>query len=410
MTERLMSSDDGLNTPDPPIRIGTGVMDYFIIVMLGTTVIVAVAFFTGYLVKRSLSNKGAFAPRSKADRPLWILGILLAAILWLTSSLLLYGSVNVSGISRSSTSLAAMKWLVQYAAGFMLWFNLVLYRIIRIYLRMTRIKTGWQPWSLLAVLQAPFVTVSLLALVVARVQFSPNGWLIQSMGWNVAMILTVLAYATTFVYFTIKAGRVMERHHEMYRYVIFCGTSLVFPLYDLLCLLATSTDAMRVAQAGSAAVQSTIVAVQMTAVIACLTVIGNMGHLYFLVLRRKRTEMPRKELFTFAAFADLHLDARVDVERQVPRETDLVDPDMDGEDPITDIPALTDPTFKIIPETAKRWIGQKRQRDLDGFLREMPPEVSNRVDRDTAYYSYRNRPKASDLTDANVQAALDSLK
>ncbi len=254
---------------------------------LGVGLIISlVALYSTYLVvrrvrhwerKRIVAGGRALYAKSKADRPLWVFGLLLAGCLWIWGALCVAGVLAVHVEGEGAIACGWSRWLVEYLFGFVLWTVLVLYKLCRKYFQL-RITAVRAPHALVAIaaLWAPYALASgAVALFLDGGAFADSdGICIGSEHIAPYYYGGLLVYVGLFAFFLYKVRRTIGAHHEVIRYAIFLSTSAAFPLLDGAAQMAGINDVVAVQQG--------------LCVLAMLLVLGNLAHIFVLVLKSKR--------------------------------------------------------------------------------------------------------------------------
>ena len=118
-----------------------------------------------YMISR-MSEKNDIAARSrsaqnKADRPFWVFGCLISGTIWMVASLLLSGNFNIYYGGTSQYLCIMLKVVLQYTFGYILWINLIIYRLFRLFMVHSWIVKPLHAMIVLSILQAPFIVYSI---------------------------------------------------------------------------------------------------------------------------------------------------------------------------------------------------------------------------------------------------------
>lgn len=237
---------------------------------LGTIVILFLLFFI-YLIVRATRRRRPGYTRSKADRPSWVLTLVVAGSTLIFSTLLVEGVIVIE--TEAPVACSLIKFVGQYTLGWILWAAAVNYKLIRKYyqLRLTRQEA---PHALLAIfLQLlPFALLAFFEALLARSFRDELDLCILEVPWLAALYAMTGLLLLIFLFAFVKIRRTIGAHHEIIRYGIFMSTSFLFPLIDAIVQLTPPL-------AGE------IWAGQLLVVLALLLVLGNMMHIFVLVLK-----------------------------------------------------------------------------------------------------------------------------
>ena len=197
--------------------------------------------FLFYMITR-MSEKDDVMARSrsaqnKADRPFWVIGCLISGSIWMISTLLISGDFNIYDKGISSYACIMLKIVLQYTFGYILWINLIIYRLFRLFMVHAWTVKPLHAMVVLSILQAPFLVFSIVALV-AETDCSPKedyaGYLTytQNLDWSIPFYCLALSYLFVFSYFTFKVSKITGTFKDLKRYIFFCGLSFLFLIFD----------------------------------------------------------------------------------------------------------------------------------------------------------------------------------
>jgi hypothetical protein len=197
--------------------------------------------FLFYMITR-MSEKNDVMARSrssqnKADRPFWVIGCLISGSIWMVSTLLISGDFNIYSQGMSSYACVLLKIVLQYTFGYILWINLIIYRLFRLYMVHSWTVKPLHAMVVLSILQAPFLVFSVVALA-AETNCLPAedfaGYLTctQNMDWSIPFYCLALSYLFVFSYFTFKVSKITGTFKDLKRYIFFCGLSFLFLIFD----------------------------------------------------------------------------------------------------------------------------------------------------------------------------------
>lgn len=241
---------------------------------LGTVLILLILYFT-YLLVRRLRVRHPYRRVSKADRPLWILSLIVAGSAWVVSVLLDSGSFTVT--PEAGASCALIKHVGVYLFGYSLWICLVLYKLVRKFYQFRVVK--YQPPHALAVvagLWVPFILLAIISSVFDESSRTSEGTCTVSWQWMLPTYGLLAAYAGLFIFLMSKIRRTIGEHHQVIRYSIFLATSFLFPLADGIALAFKILDYPSLMG-------------QLLVLLTLLLVLGNMTHIFVLVLRGRQS-------------------------------------------------------------------------------------------------------------------------
>lgn len=196
--------------------------------------------FLIYLLNRIKERNDIIAKsrsaQNKADRPYWVVGCLISGCLWMIGTMLLSGNYGI--FSEDDLYLCIfLKYLVQYNFGYILWINLIIYRLIRLYMVHAWIVKPLHAIIVLSILMAPFLLFSGLAFGLNSNCVPVSGYngfpyCRQSLEWNIAFYVISFLYLFVFVFFAFKVRQVTGTLKDLKRYITFCGVSFVFVVFD----------------------------------------------------------------------------------------------------------------------------------------------------------------------------------
>lgn len=339
------------------------------------------AFF-GYLLVRSFKRQkdvyGKKKVPSKADRPLYICGLVLAATNWLLGTLFTTGTVTLKPDFDVASLPAAMIYFVQYLCGALLWLWLTVDRMLARYASVR--FAGEDKWRMGLVLRVaacllafiPFLAVAITAVAMDKVEINSMGVTDQDDVFEIIMVIYhgLLALGIAFLIFKIR--KIIGNFHELIRYSIFVGLTLLFFLNDALTTLVHPLQREVVAQ------QSLMLLVW---------VVSTASIHWLLILAMK----PRKQV---QAESSAEEDSIERTETVRPRLTDaqainqFIDEDSCGANEPAES-AIFDKTKAVL------WYGLPRLRlarqgkppHLLEFVRQLPEELVEGLDRDMGYFA-----------------------
>lgn len=264
---------------------------------LGTVVILFLLYFI-YLIVRATRRKRPGYTRSKADRPSWVLTLVVAGSALIFSTLLAEGVLVIE--TEVAIACSLIKFLGQYTLGWILWAAAVNYKLIRKYYQLRRARQE-APHALLTIfLQLlPFALLTFFEAILARSFRDELDLCSLEVPWLIALYAMISLLLLIFLFSFIKVRRTIGAHHEIIRYGIFMSTSFLFPLADAIVKLTPSL-------AGE------VWAGQMLVILALLLVLGNMMHVFVLVLKG-RHPLPKDILPMASAGAETTLSLDSDV-------------------------------------------------------------------------------------------------
>lgn len=175
--------------------------------------------------------------QNKADRPFWIVGCLVSGSIWMISTLLISGDFNIYSKGLSSYACVMLKIVLQYTFGYILWINLIIYRLFRLFMVHAWTVKPLHAMIVLSILQAPFLVFSIVALI-AETNCAPvqdyAGYLTytQNLDWSIPFYCLALSYLFVFSYFTLKVSKITGTFKDLKRYIFFCGLSFLFLIFD----------------------------------------------------------------------------------------------------------------------------------------------------------------------------------
>lgn len=226
-------------------------LDYFDTVLM--TLITGVCtlnllLFIFYMISR-MSEKNDIMARSrsaqnKADRPFWVFGCLISGTIWMVSSLLLSGNFNIY-YGGSQYICIMLKVVLQYTFGYILWINLIIYRLCRLFMVHAWTVKPLHAMIVLSILQAPFIVYSIADLAAdsncsVKRDMEEYSTCVPSMDWSIALYTMSFLYLILFVYLTVKVSKITGTFKDLKRYISFCGLSFLFLIFDASLYLSQS--------------------------------------------------------------------------------------------------------------------------------------------------------------------------
>jgi hypothetical protein len=218
---------------------GVDFFDQTLLVLVAVVCSINFLLFLVYLLTRYKERNDIIAKsrssQNKADRPYWVVGCLISGSLWMIGTALLSGNY---GISLGESYLCILlKYIIQYCFGYILWINLIVYRLIRLYMVHAWVVKPLHAMIVLSMLMAPFLLFTSLALGLnstCEPISGYNGYLYCSQGveWNSAFYSISFLYLFVFVFFAFKVRQITGTLKDLKRYIAFCGISFVFVILD----------------------------------------------------------------------------------------------------------------------------------------------------------------------------------
>lgn len=368
---------------------------------LGTVVILFLLYFI-YLIVRATRRKRPGYTRSKADRPSWVLTLVVAGSALIFSTLLAEGILVIE--TEVAIACSLIKFLGQYTLGWILWAAAVNYKLIRKYYQL-RLARQEAPHALLAIfLQVlPFALLAFFEAILARSFRDELDLCSLEVPWLIALYSMISLLLLIFLVSFIKIRRTIGAHHEIIRYGIFMSTSFLFPLADAIVKFTPS-------------LVGEVWAGQMLVVLALLLVLGNMMHIFVLVLKGKHP-LPKDILPMASAGAGTTLSLDSDVSA--------------GDEVINDQPAQTlDDVNKLmaeapvmalrapLPEAPSMVLSRPRRSATDTdevepnferFVDHLPATLANDIDRRRGYWVAQSRRRTHTVMEFDLDHAFRYL-
>lgn len=221
--------------------LGIDFFDSVLATLIAGVCSINLLLFLFYMITR-MSEKNDVMARSrsaqnKADRPFWVIGCLISGSIWMISTLLISGDFNIYSKGLSSYVCVLLKIVLQYTFGYILWINLIIYRLFRLFMVHAWTVKPLHAMVVLSILQAPFLIFSIVALA-AETNCLPAedyaGYLTctQAMDWSIPFYCLALSYVMVFSYFTFKVSKITGTFKDLKRYIFFCGLSFLFLIFD----------------------------------------------------------------------------------------------------------------------------------------------------------------------------------
>jgi hypothetical protein len=245
---------------------------------IGTIIVLWALFAIYLLVRMTRSRRTGGYHKSKADRPTWIALLGVSGSVWIFTTLLYSGVLTIEP-ENDFYACGLLKYVGQYFFGWTLWMAAVNYKLIRKFYQF-RVTKKRAPHALLAIALhlVPFALLAGLAVAFSRT--FRDGLDIctvshYSCEWLVPLYAGVLLFVGVFIFCAVKIRRTVGMHHEIIRYDIFLCSSFLFPAVDAIVQFVPLLD-------------EAVWAGQLLTALAIILVLANLGHVYILVLRRKR--------------------------------------------------------------------------------------------------------------------------
>lgn len=220
---------------------GIDFFDSFLITLIAGVCSINLLLFLFYMITRMTEKDDVLArsrsAQNKADRPFWVIGCLISGSIWMISTLMISGDFNIYNNSLTSYTCVMLKIVLQYTFGYILWINLIIYRLFRLFMVHAWTVKPLHAMVVLSILQAPFIIFSIVALV-AETNCLPAedyaGYLTckQNLDWSVPFYCLALSYLLVFTYFTVKVSKITGTFKDLKRYIFFCGLSFLFLIFD----------------------------------------------------------------------------------------------------------------------------------------------------------------------------------
>ena len=220
---------------------GIDFFDIVLIALIAGVCSINLLLFLFYLISRRSEKNDVLArsrsAQNKADRPFWVIGCLISGAIWMISTLVLSGDFNIYNRGVTQYTCIMLKIVLQYTFGYILWINLIIYRLFRLFMVHAWVVKPLHAMLVLSILQAPFVIFSIAALAtnnncVARGDFEGYLTCTQSPDWSIPFYCLALIYLIVFLYFTFKVSKITGTFKDLKRYIFFCGLSFLFLIFD----------------------------------------------------------------------------------------------------------------------------------------------------------------------------------
>ena len=219
-------------------------LDYFdsvLIALITGVCTINLLLFIFYMISR-MSEKNDVTARSrsaqnKADRPFWVFGCLISGTIWMVASVLLSGNFNIYYGGTSQNLCIILKVVLQYTFGYILWINLIIYRLCRLFMVHAWTVKPLHAMIVLSILQTPFIVYSIADLSAdsncgSRSDMESYSTCVPSMNWSIALYTMSFLYLILFVYLTVKVSKITGTFKDLKRYISFCGLSFLFLIFD----------------------------------------------------------------------------------------------------------------------------------------------------------------------------------
>ena len=220
---------------------GIDFFDSVLIALIAGVCSINLLLFLFYMISRMTEKNDVVArsrsAQNKADRPFWVVGCLISGSVWMISTLLISGDFSIYEKGVTTYTCVMLKIVLQYTFGYILWINLIIYRLFRLFMVHAWTVKPFHAMVVLSILQAPFVIFSIVALA-ADTNCLPTsdyaGYLTCSpnMDWSIPFYCLALSYLLVFSYFTFKVSKITGTFKDLKRYIFFCGLSFLFLIFD----------------------------------------------------------------------------------------------------------------------------------------------------------------------------------
>lgn len=204
-----------------------------------------------YLIyQRTRQRTGAV--KSKADRPLYITGLVFSSTAWILGTLYTTGTIAV----REPVPYlpAVMIYAVQYLLGVLLWLWLTIDRMLRRYSQVRFAGSAQRARALLlrhlsmAVAFVPFLVLSAVAVALDKVEVNALGVTDQDDVFEAILVAYLGLYLLAISFLAVKTRRIIGDFHELIRYTVFILTTMLFFVYDAMTTLWHGLQTELVAQ------------------------------------------------------------------------------------------------------------------------------------------------------------------
>lgn len=219
---------------------GLDFFDSVLIALIAGVCTINLLLFIFYMISRMSEENDIMArsrsAQNKADRPFWVFGCLISGTIWMVSSLLLSGNFNIY-YGGSQCMCIMLKVVLQYTFGYILWINLIIYRLCRLFMVHAWTVKPLHAMIVLSILQAPFIVYSIADLAAdsncsVRSDTESYSTCVPSTDWSIALYTMSFLYLILFVYLTVKVSNITGTFKDLKRYISFCGLSFLFLIFD----------------------------------------------------------------------------------------------------------------------------------------------------------------------------------
>lgn len=166
----------------------------------------------------------------RIDRPLWIGMTLASGAIWMVSTLVLAGTVDLIPLQLSMC--IGWRWWAEYTAGYGLWVTLILYRTFRLWQAFVLARKPWHAAVVFLLLISPFLALSSVATIldVPMLAQDNQGGLVceDALGWKIILHLLAFAYLPVTLYFWLKLRGATQSYAQLAPYFIFIYLAFVF--------------------------------------------------------------------------------------------------------------------------------------------------------------------------------------
>ena len=375
----------------PELHVRTTPMDALLVTLGFGTIVALLVIFMLYLITRLFRqhrNRDGQITRSKADRPLWVFGLVFSASVLIICSLLFEGAMITS--NEITISCTLIRYLGQYGLGFPLWISLVLYKLVRKYYQYRVVKRK-PPHALLTIflLMLPFMINSVCMIVFDQCTRGIEG---QCRVWDLLSVSTyalLAIYLCVFIVLMVKIRRTIGDHHEVIRYSIFLSTSFLYPLLDAVVHLTPLTDRLLFGE--------------LLVILVIVLVVGHMAHIFALVFKNKSGRLPRgilpnsNDIPKSPAIMSLSSISSLTVQ----------DPSDESALEATEYTRFDDPlprrysqnvSFLGMTQRPRRLLQDEMLPDFERFVASLPDELAAQVDRNRGFFAESTNQNAKTRT------------
>lgn len=360
---------------DFPIVIRETVTDHVIFSIVCSGVLLLWLLLVVYLVVQRIRNvrEKSRTAKSKADRPLYITGLVVAASFFIAGTLFTTGHVRMN--DPVSYLPATMIYFVQYLFGALMWLWLTIDRILQRYVQVRFAGVEKHRKGLVMrficflIAFVPFLALSIVAVSLDKVDVNVFGVTDQDDTFEILMVVYLGVYFLSICFLTFKIRRIIGNFHELIRYTTFIFTTMLFFVYDAMTTLWHD-------------LQTELVAQNVLMMVVWTIVMMNMIWIFVLALRPRK---PAKDIETGEGEDSVLKKAAGDREAI----NNFIDLESTGaRQASTDSLSSSHYSKNILWfRLPRRRLAEETKPDFIEFVSQLPKPVGEQLDKESGYFS-----------------------